>query len=200
MSTAEGARGSYRKGVERRREILAAAADLFAEDGYTHSSMRELAKRVNLTQPGVLHHFSDKSDLLVEVLNLRDASVAAYLDAIDANDVVVRSREIARHAAENTGLTSLYITLAAEAIDEDHPAHAYFVRHYQAVEDDAHQWPEDGLPAQERPLDPRVVAILASAIQDGLQIQGRYKSDLDVVAMLDAFWALVGSASPAPLD
>lgn len=194
MSSAEGARGPYRKGLERRREILAAAAELFAESGYTHSSMRELAKRVNLTQPGVLHHFSDKSELLVEVLNLRDASVADHLSSIQADDIVIRSREIARHAAENAGLTSLFITLSAEAINADHPAHQYFVDHYRATEDDPHEWPQEEAPSPPDQLDEKTIAILTAALQDGLQIQRRYKPELDVVGTIDAFWQLVAAA------
>ncbi len=202
MSSAEGARGPYRKGVERRREILAAAAQLFAEDGYTHSSMRELAKRVNLTQPGVLHYFADKSELLVEVLNLRDASVAGHLDSIGATDVVQRSREIARHAAENAGLTTLFMTLAAEAVEPNHPAHEYFVNHFRAVEEDPREWPEDGVPRNPDGVATTTIAILAAAIQDGLQMAHPYKPDLDVVAVMDAFWQLVSAArasdDPAP--
>ena len=88
MPDSNRARGPYRKGVERRREIVAAAATLFGESGYTHSSMRELAKRVGLSQALLLHYFSDKEDLLVEVLNLRDASVADYLEDIADRDVM----------------------------------------------------------------------------------------------------------------
>ncbi len=194
MSSAEGARGPYRKGVERRREILAAAAQLFAEDGYTHSSMRELAKRVNLTQPGVLHYFADKSELLVEVLNLRDASVAGHLESIGAADVVTRSREIARHAAENVGLTSLFMTLAAEAVEPAHPAHEYFVAHFRAVEKDPREWPAEGVPRDPEGVPANIIAILSAAIQDGLQVARPYKPDLDVVAVMDAFWQMVAAA------
>ena len=134
MAQSSGPRGGYRKGTERRREIIAAAAELFAESGYRNSSMRELAKRVNLTQPGLLHYFANKEELLVEVLGLRDSSVANYLSTFRATDVATRSREVARHSAEHEGLTSLFIILSAEAIDDDHPAHGYFAEHYRSAQ------------------------------------------------------------------
>lgn len=194
MPERSGPRGPYRKGVERRREIVAAAAELFAESGYRHSSIRELAKRVNLTQPGVLHHFANKEDLLVEVLNLRDTSVAEYLSTFEDTDVAARSREVARHSAEHDGLTSLYLILSAEAIYEEHPAHPYFTEHYRKAQEQT-QETEAGLsvdPSDE--VSPELIAALGVAVQDGLQLQRRYRDDLDTVAAVDAFWRLVAAA------
>lgn len=193
MPDSNRARGPYRKGVERRREIVAAAATLFGESGYTHSSMRELAKRVGLSQALLLHYFSDKEDLLVEVLNLRDASVADYLEDIADRDVATRSREVARHAAEHAGLTSLYIALSAEAIDPDHPAHGYFVDHYKSAQA---QTKEPGLRTDDPPagVSPELVSALGIAVMDGLQIQRQYRPDVDPVAAVDAYWELVAAA------
>ncbi len=193
MADSKRARGPYRKGVERRREIVAAAAQLFGESGYTHSSMRELAKRVGLSQALLLHYFSDKEDLLVEVLNLRDASVAEYLADIAHSDIATRSREVARHSADHEGLTSLYIALSAEAIDPAHPAHQYFVDHYRSAQQ---QTREPAVEHGDVPagVDPELVSALGIAVMDGLQVQRQYRSDLDGVAAVDAFWALVSAA------
>lgn len=194
MAEHNGPRGPYRKGIERRRQIIEAAAELFAESGYTHSSVRELARRLNLTQPGVLHHFADKEELLVEVLGMRDSSVADYLADLPATDVAARSREVARHSAEHDGLTSLYIILGAEAIDPDHPAHAYFTEHYRRAKELTRP-PASGA-SEEMPeeVDPELIAILGTAVQDGIQLQRHYLDDLDAVAAVDAFWRLVAAA------
>ncbi len=193
MANSKKARGPYRKGVERRREIVAAAAQLFGESGYTHSSMRELAKRVGLSQTLLLHYFSDKEELLVEVLNLRDASVAEYLADIADSDVATRSREVARHSADHEGLTSLYIALSAEAIDPAHPAHQYFVDHYRSAQQRTRESTveEGSVPAG---VDPELVSALGIAVMDGLQVQRQYRPDLDEVAAVDAYWALVSAA------
>ena len=193
MANSNGARGPYRKGVERRREIVAAAAELFGESGYTHSSMRELAKRVGLSQALLLHYFSDKEDLLVEVLNLRDTSVADYLADIEESDVATRSREVARHSAEHEGLTSLYIALSAEAIDPEHPAHGYFIDHYRAAQRQTRE-PEVEAGVPPAGVSPDLVAALGIAVMDGLQIQRQYRPDVDPVAAVDAYWEMVSAA------
>lgn len=197
MSDHRRSRGPYRKGIERRKEIIAAAAQLFAESGYTHSSVRELAKRVNLTQPGVLHYFSDKEELLLEVLKYRDASVSAFLASLSSENLVERSREVVRHAAENEGLTSLFIFLSAEAIYQDHPAHEYFVRHYRSAREKGRDL-EASLPSPSADeVDPEMIMTLSAAVQDGLQVQRRYAEDLDVTEAVDAFWRLVSTAHAA---
>jgi AcrR family transcriptional regulator len=194
MAEHTGPRGPYRKGLQRRREIVAAAAELFAESGYEHSSMRELARRMRLTQTGVLHYFADKEELLVEVLGLRDASVADYLSEVHATDVATRSREVARHSAEHEGLTSLFIILSAEAIDSDHPAHPYFVEHYCSAQTQTFDPGPQAATHDPMSVSPEMIATLGIAVQDGLQLQRRYRDDLDVVEAVDAFWRLVAAA------
>lgn len=198
MSAHQGARGPYRKGIERRRDIVAAAAELFAEDGYKNSSVRELARRLGLTQAGVLHHFSDKEELLVEVLDLRDTSMSEYLAALPDADLPSRSRAVARYSAEHEGLTSLFIMLSAEAIDTGHPAHDYFIEHYHATADVATRLPETEIPDRPDPvLSADMIATLERAVQDGLQLQRRYREDLDTETAMDAFWHLVAAARHA---
>src|SRR5687768_11829323 len=72
---ARGARGSYAKGQAKRQEILDAALVVFGRSGFHSGSLREIAKRVNLTPAGLMHHFSGKEELFTEVLRQRDARV-----------------------------------------------------------------------------------------------------------------------------
>ena len=55
-------------GQDRRDAILAAAADLFAREGYAAVSMRDLASAVGLTPAALYYHFPDKSALYSAVL------------------------------------------------------------------------------------------------------------------------------------
>jgi AcrR family transcriptional regulator len=187
-------RGPYRKGLERRREIVQAAADLFATSGYASTSMRELAQRVGLTQAGLLHHFASKEELLTEVLGLRQESLEAALDAIPDGDFAERMHEVARHGADNVGLTSLFVVLSAEASSPNHPAHAYFAEHYRRSTEDAAERLAQATTGGGAlgPDDREAVAALALAVLDGLQLQQRYRPDLDVTAAADAFWRLLG--------
>ncbi|MGI8711618.1 MAG: TetR/AcrR family transcriptional regulator [Solirubrobacteraceae bacterium] len=65
----------------RRRELLDAAAALYAERGYRATSMNDLAGRVGLSKPALYHYVRSKQDLLVElyeeVLRASTDSVAA---------------------------------------------------------------------------------------------------------------------------
>lgn len=101
---------------------------------------------------------------------------------------------MARHSVENGGLTSLFIVVAAEAIFEDHPAHAYFKEHCRTAQDETLET-DAGLSVDAlASVSPDTVTALGAAVMDGLQLQRRYREDLDIVAAVDAFWRLVAAA------
>jgi len=49
--------------------VLQATIESFVETGYHGATMRSLAQRAGMSVPGVYHHFRDKQDLLVRVLD-----------------------------------------------------------------------------------------------------------------------------------
>ena len=49
------------------------AADLFAEKGYLQTSIRDIARRGQLTTGAIYGHFRSKADLLAEAINTRTA-------------------------------------------------------------------------------------------------------------------------------
>ncbi len=53
-----------KRGAETAREILDAAATLFAQNGYDGVSMREIAKKVGIKESSIYNHFLSKSDIL----------------------------------------------------------------------------------------------------------------------------------------
>lgn len=125
--------------IERRRLIIDQAATIVSERGYNGFGIQELATRCGLTKPGLLHHFPSKEELLIAVLRDRDrrdeiAVVAATQEA--AEDVAGEHPSLQRvaktlHAivARNSTqpeLVRLYAMLRAEALNRQHPAHAYF--------------------------------------------------------------------------
>jgi AcrR family transcriptional regulator len=55
---------------QRRATLVGAASELFAERGYDHASLDELAARVGVTKPIVYRHFASKKDLYLELLAL----------------------------------------------------------------------------------------------------------------------------------
>ena len=65
---ARGARGPYRNGVKRRREIVMAAALAFGQYGYHGASLRQIADQVGTTNATLIAYFGSKEGLLVAVL------------------------------------------------------------------------------------------------------------------------------------
>jgi AcrR family transcriptional regulator len=61
--------GTTERGYERARDILQAAREIFAADGYAGLSMRRVAAQVGASLSNVQHYYSDK-DALVEALLL----------------------------------------------------------------------------------------------------------------------------------
>lgn len=52
----------------RRAEVLEAALELLAEEGYAGASLRKLAARLGMAQPSLYHYFRTKEDLVEQVL------------------------------------------------------------------------------------------------------------------------------------
>ena len=55
--------------VERRRELLDALVDAFAEGGIGGRSLREVAEAVGTSHRMLLHHFSSRDDLLLAIVD-----------------------------------------------------------------------------------------------------------------------------------
>ena len=165
----------YAKGRATRVQIVEAAMVLFGEVGYRSASLREIASRVGISHPGLIHHFPTKEVLLAAVLEHRDeiddSALAADLASGTALlDAVVR---LVRRNAERPGIVELFTTLAAEATAPDHPAHRYFrdrytttvallTRELEALRDTGALRPS---------VHPAAGARQLTALMDGLQVQ-----------------------------
>jgi len=60
--------GRTRKGIETAERILDAAEQLFAENGYTGTTLRDIAARAGLRNPSIYNHFDGKESLYLAVL------------------------------------------------------------------------------------------------------------------------------------
>jgi AcrR family transcriptional regulator len=83
------ARRSTRKtrgfGQERRSEILAAATELFAAEGYGRVTTRALAERVGLSQTGLYVYFRTKEEILRAICDQTHDALTAAFDAAVAS-------------------------------------------------------------------------------------------------------------------
>ena len=72
-------------GYELQREtILARAAALFAQRGYTATSMNEVAEACGVSKPSLYHYVRDKHQLLAEIAETHVARLLALIAEVDA--------------------------------------------------------------------------------------------------------------------
>lgn len=186
-------RGAYAKTEATRQAILDAALEVFAQGGYRAGSLREVARRVGMSEAGLLHHFRNKVALLEAVLEHRDDRNRDMVP-VGQGDPAATLRGLVRlaaHNAANPGVVELYCTLSAEATSPDHPAHAYFTRRYdytrEVIERAFRSLADEGRLKQD--MTPARAAVTIIAMMDGLQVQWLYDRDvLDMAAELRALF------------
>jgi TetR/AcrR family transcriptional regulator, cholesterol catabolism regulator len=106
----------------RRREVVAAAAKLFAERGYAGTSMSELTEATGLAAGGLYHYIEGKDDLLI-----------AICDEL-LEPLLVRAREIvATPSPPVEQLRELVETWVAHVVEHRHHM-LVFTQERQAIE------------------------------------------------------------------
>lgn len=70
--------------LERRQSILTAAAQVFAEVGYTAASVSQIAERADLNPASIYYYFANKGELLAELL--QDALQKLYDELAEIRD------------------------------------------------------------------------------------------------------------------
>jgi AcrR family transcriptional regulator len=146
---------------QRRAQIIAAAEELFSRHGYRGTGLAEVAARVGLSLPGVLHHFGSKEGLLRAVIAQRDAESEAngrrLLDLGGSEGLRGLAEAMARNQAKPE-IIRLFTVLVAENVEPDAPLHDHFVQRY------------------------RTMRLLLSAGLRESQVRGEIRADVDVEA------------------
>ncbi len=70
-----------------REEILAAAARLFARQGYPGTSMNEVAEACEVSKPTLYHYVRDKHELLMQICESHMQRLAGLVDEVKAQDL-----------------------------------------------------------------------------------------------------------------
>lgn len=195
MTTAT-TRGPYRRGIERRRQVVQIATEVFGEFGFRGGTLQQVADRVGGTPAAVLKLFGTKEKLLLAVLD--------HWDGV-TSDIVRQGRpEVAQldglarlmsYHVEHKGLLQLYTTMAAEASNPQHPAHEYMTARYRRALHDLQELfrtaSRDGYlrPMSEAEITREGEFLLAT--MDGLQIQFILMPDFDLVAAFDDYVSAV---------
>jgi AcrR family transcriptional regulator len=182
-----------------REKILREATRLFAEYGYRGASLSEIAGAVGMSEPGLLHHFPSKVELLTQVLEERDradreqyarAGIEGKVNPLDS------ARAIVAHNQTVPGMVQLFTVLAGESIHSEHPAHDYFVERYRSTREQAveplRNGQEKGTVRRDVPAEDLAVMVLA--MMDGLQIQWLLDpQQVDMSKVFDRFVDLIAA-------
>lgn len=196
-------RGSYAKGVAKREEILEAALEVIAREGYRGASVKEISEAVGLSQAGLLHYFDSKDELFTEILRKRDerdASLFAPPPIDPAADLRHGYVEVIRHNSEVPGLVQLFSRLSVDAADPQHPAHRYFVERSRMLR----QTFADALAGRQAAgeltdrVDPDTLARIFQAVADGLQLQWMHDPGVDMAATVDALFEVLMPSATLP--
>jgi AcrR family transcriptional regulator len=164
-------------GDDARARVLDVALDLFGSSGFRGTSVAQVAQRAGLSQAGLLHHFPSKVALLTAALEYWEEGEGSRLEVDGvaplgwaAFDALVEL--VARNAARPP-VVRLFVTLSAEALDPEHPAHAWIVNHYDSLTTWLTAAIEHGSQRGEfRPDTPVATLVrLTIATLDGLQLQ-----------------------------
>ncbi len=164
----------------------------FAENGYRGASLARIAERAEISQPGLLHHFHTKEELLAATLDLRDGMDAERFTDTDGApltgvaalkalvDLVERNQRI-------PGLVQLFTVLSAESVTADHPAHAWARTRYRRIRAFIADAVRTGITSGEfrSDIDPEAHAFRLVALMDGLQQQ--WLLDAEAVDMAAVF-------------
>ncbi len=101
--------------------LVELAAELFAEQGYAETSMRDLARRSPVSLGAIYLHFRNKAELLVEAINRRidDDLESDNPTGRGPVDPVKRLGDIARRYPQRRRLRALLVQAAAAAQTDD---------------------------------------------------------------------------------
>jgi len=169
-------RTSTPRGERTRTAIMNAAIPLFARHGYRGAPLAAVADAVEMTQPGLLHHFPTKEHLLMAVLRERDRDGIRRLREgwYDSGRSAMHNLEtLVEYNSTTPDLVQMFTVLVAEAVSAEHPAHEFFVERYAAMRQRAREAVERAQESGEfrADVDAERIATLILAVMDGLQLQ-----------------------------
>jgi AcrR family transcriptional regulator len=177
----------------RKEQIIRAAILYFGQHGYHAAKLSDIAKAAGVTEPGLLHHYPSKVQLLMDVLAERDRVDQQRFDPSDfaeAGGLLPSTQALVEYNQTVPGLVQLFTVLSAESIDAHHPGHDYFLKRYDILRKYYAPLIADLQERGElrRDLSAEDLAVLLITLMDGLQIQWLYApGEVDMVQEFGRF-------------
>jgi AcrR family transcriptional regulator len=163
----------------RKKQILMAACECFGEKGYSETTMREIARRMNVST-GVLYNYFKGKDEILEAINVwsrdnnqkiidqirqkasgREAMIEFFRNSLECCPI----DELKKNARGN-------ISLLSEALKRENIRNIYN-SHFEHMLKNISQFVKEGIERKEiqARLDPKAVAGFYNALLIGLQVQ-----------------------------
>lgn len=187
------------KGEMRRAALLDAATVIFARDGYTSASMRDVATLAGITTVGLLHHFPNKEALLAALLDRRDQRVTSRFHELTTELTVDGFLKFLRlsmgFSVEDAAECQASLVMNTESLSHAHPAWSWHQDRFHLT----HQHARGHLNALKEAgeiradIDVKAMAQEIFSVMDGLQIQWlRCPEEVDVMAVFDIYLRRLG--------
>jgi AcrR family transcriptional regulator len=185
-------RGPNRRGIERRRQIVDAAAAVFAELGYSGGSVRMIADRIGSSPASLIQLFGSKEGLLIAVLeDWSQRSRPAEPSQETGISWFTRLPEVMRYNIANRGLIELFLTMAAEASNSQHPAHQFIADRYATIVEEVSRHFQEAIdagdfhPMSDQEIDQETRILFA--VMDGLELQWLINPDSDLASTFRSY-------------
>lgn len=165
----------YATGRATKKSIVASAANAFSQKGFYGASLRSIAAEAGVDHSTLIHHFGNKTHLLLAVIAWHDQQQFRdeFPRRLTADALVESFVNAARSNQASPGLVQLLSILNAEAGVPGHPARDTLQRRHRRLvslftwvirrQRARLQLPDNGLTPKER-------AALIVATWDGLQV------------------------------
>ena len=90
--------------MKRKQDVIAAAVELFARQGYDATTTFELARAAGVTEPVIYYHFKSKAGLFSHIL--KTASISIF-------PVWKRYQQIPEQSLKKSGTSSIFISISS---------------------------------------------------------------------------------------
>jgi AcrR family transcriptional regulator len=182
------------KGELRREALLDAATQVFARDGYSSASMRDIATLAGIKTVGLLYHYPNKTALLSALLARRDQRVIARFNEISTESTLDGFLRFLRlsmgFSIEDAAECQATLVMNTESLSKAHPAWSWYQERFHLTHMHARQHLATLVHDGEIRADVDVKALAQEifSVMDGLQIQWlREPDDIDVMAVFDIY-------------
>jgi AcrR family transcriptional regulator len=86
-------------GHDRREKILRVALDLFSQQGFEATSIRQIAREVEISDPALYSHFKNKQEMLEDLFEMHGPkAVHSAIDSLDLEGAMKSPRKFAEDA------------------------------------------------------------------------------------------------------